>query len=88
MVIAPLTEELPHVTSHEEIREEQSRDSEFQELGKRHGKSRVTDVNMEGILVRNAPLDGSKQIVVPLSLRPRLLLRLEHFPNVSGYPGV
>jgi Integrase zinc binding domain len=51
------------------------------------GKSCVTDVNTEGILVRNAPLDGSKQIVVPLSLRPRVL-RLENSPVVAWHPGV
>jgi hypothetical protein len=34
---------------------------------------------------RNAPLDGSKQIIVPLSLRPLLL---EHFPVVAWHPGV
>jgi hypothetical protein len=86
-VIAPLAEELPQVISHEEIRDEQSRDLECQELGQRQGKSCVTDLNTDGILFRNAPLDGSKQIVVPLSLRPRLL-RLEHFPVVAGHPGV
>jgi transposase InsO family protein len=42
---------------------------------------------MDGILIRNAPLDGSKHVVVPLSLRPRIL-RLEHFPVVSEHPGV
>jgi hypothetical protein len=67
-VIAPLTAELPQVISHEEIRDEQSRDLECQELGQRQGASCVTDFNTEGILVRNAPMDGSKQIVVPLSL--------------------
>jgi Integrase zinc binding domain len=60
---------------------------ECQELGQRQGKSCVTDVNTEGIFVRTAPLDRSKQIVVPLSVRPRLL-RLELFPVVSGHPGV
>jgi Integrase zinc binding domain len=86
-VIAPLTEELPQVISHEEIRDEQSRDFECQELGQRQGASCVTDFNTEGILIRHAPVDGSKQIVVPLSLRPRIL-RLEHFPVVAGHPGV
>jgi hypothetical protein len=86
-VVAPLMEELPQVLSQDEIRDEQSRDLECQELGQQQGTSCVTDVNMEGILVRNAPLDGSKQIIVPLSLRPRLL-RLEHFSVVSGHPGV
>jgi hypothetical protein len=86
-VIAPLTEEMPKVISHEEIRDEQSRDLEFQELGQRQGNYSVTDVNTEGILVRNASLDVSKQIFVPLSLRPRLL-RLENFPVVSRHTGV
>jgi hypothetical protein len=72
-VIAPLTEELPQVIRHEEVRDEQGRDLECQELGQLQGKSSVTDVNTEGILVSNVPVDGSKQIVVPLSLRLRLL---------------
>jgi hypothetical protein len=80
-------EELPQVISHEEIRDEQGRDLECQELGQQQGKSCVTDFNTEGILIRHAPLDGSKQIVEPLSLRPRLL-RMDHFPVVSGHPGV
>jgi Integrase zinc binding domain len=84
-LIAPLTEELPQVISHEEIRDEQSRDLECQELGQLRGKSCVTDVNTESILVRNAP--GWIEIVVPPSLKPRLL-PLKHFPVVAGHPGV
>jgi hypothetical protein len=86
-VIAPLTEELPQVISQEKIRDEQGRDLEFQELSQHQGKSCVTYFNTEGILIRHAPLDGSKQIVVPLSLRPGLL-RMGHFTVVSGHPGV
>jgi Integrase zinc binding domain len=86
-VIAPLAEELPQVISHEEIRDEQSRDLQCQELGQRQVKSCVTDVKTEGIFVRNAPLDGSKKIVVPFSLRHRLI-RLEEFPVVAGHQGV
>ena len=86
-VSATLAEELPQAISHAEIRDEQSRDAECQELSERQGTSCITDVNTDGILIRNAPLDGSKQIVVPLSLRPRLL-QLEHFPVVAGHPGV
>jgi Integrase zinc binding domain len=86
-VIAPLTEELPQVISHEEIRDKQGRGLECQELGQPQGAPCVTDFNTEGILIRHAPLDGSKQIVVPLSLQPRLL-RKEHFPVVDGHPGV
>jgi transposase InsO family protein len=37
--------------------------------------------------VRKAPLDGSRHIVVPGSLRPRLLW-LEHFPVVAAHQGV
>jgi Integrase zinc binding domain len=44
------------------------------------------DLKDGGILFRKAPLDGVEQIVVPLSLRPRLL-HLEHFPRVAGHPG-
>jgi Integrase zinc binding domain len=50
-------------------------------------KDGIIDVDEYGILVRIAPLDGSRQIVVPWSLRP-CLLWLEHFPVVAAHPGV
>jgi Integrase zinc binding domain len=50
-------------------------------------KDCIIDVEEDGILVRIAPLDKSRQIVVPWSLRPRLLW-LEHFPVVAAHPGV
>jgi hypothetical protein len=37
------------------------------------------DLDDNGVMVRIAPLDQYRQIVVPLALQPRLL-HLEHFP--------
>jgi Integrase zinc binding domain len=50
-------------------------------------KDGIIDVDEDGILVRITPLEGSRQIVVPWSLRPRLLW-LEHFRVVAVHPGV
>ncbi len=44
------------------------------------------DVDERGVLVRRAPLEGSVQIVVPESLRPRVL-HLNHYPRLVGHPG-
>jgi Integrase zinc binding domain/Integrase core domain len=38
------------------------------------------------VLGRRSPIDGSIQIVVPVSLRDRLLL-LAHYPPISAHPG-
>jgi Integrase zinc binding domain len=62
-------------------------DDECDALRMSQVKDGIIDVDEDGILVRIAPLDGSRQIVVPWSLRPRLLW-LEHFPVVAGHPGV
>jgi hypothetical protein len=81
------TEEVPLVISREEIRHEQAMDDECDALRMSKVKDGIVDVEEDGILVRIAPLDGSRQIVVPWSLRPRLLW-LEHFPVVAAQPGV
>jgi Integrase zinc binding domain len=39
------------------------------------------------VLCRRSPVDGSKQITVPLSLRSRLLY-LSHHPPIAAHPGV
>ena len=81
------TEEVPQAISREEIRHEQAMDDECDALRISQVKDGIIDVDEDGILVRIAPLDGSRQIVVPWSLRPRLLW-LEHFPVVAAHPGV
>ena len=43
-------------------------------------------INQHGILIRRSTLDGSLQVVVPLSLRRRLL-DIAHFAPTSGHPG-
>jgi transposase InsO family protein len=81
------TEEVPLAISREEIIHEQAMDDECDALRMSKVKDGIIDVDEDGILVRVAPLDRSRQIVVPRSLGPRLL-RLEHFPVVAAHPRV
>jgi hypothetical protein len=81
------TEEVPQAISREEVRHKQAVDDECAALRMNRVKDGIIDVNEGGILVRIAPLDGSRQIVVPWSLRRRLLW-MEHFPVVAAHPGV
>jgi hypothetical protein len=80
-------EVLPKTLQLEELIAEQAQDAECREFADLCGQNTVFDHNDEGLLVRKAPLDGSEQIVVPATLRPRLL-HLEHYPRVAGHPGV
>ena len=43
-------------------------------------------INAEGLICRKAHLDGVEQIVVPTTLRDRVLY-LSHYPATSGHPG-
>ena len=42
--------------------------------------------NEHGLFCRRAPSDGAIQIVLPVSLRERVLL-LAHYPRIAGHPG-
>jgi hypothetical protein len=64
------TEEVPQAISREKIRHDQAVDDELDALRMSLVKNGIIDVDEDGILVRVAPLDGSRQIVVPWSLRP------------------
>ena len=44
------------------------------------------EVNRVGLLCRKAPVDGSLQVVIPQSLRARVLY-LSHYPRLQGHPG-
>jgi Integrase zinc binding domain len=81
------TEEVPLEISREEIRHEQAMDDECDALRMSQVKDGIIDVEKDGILVRIAPLDGSRQIVVSWSLQPHLLWQ-EHFPVVTAHPWV
>ncbi len=74
--------------SKEEWLVEQSYDSLCQTL--RNNAERTPSsgflIREDGLLVRKAILDGRHQIVVPKSLRDRIL-SLSHNPDVSGHPG-
>ena len=78
---------LPQAISLEELRREQEADAECRAMHDDPNKNSVIDLNEDGVLIRKAPLDGAEQIIVPSSLRPRLL-HLEHYPPVAGHPGV
>jgi Integrase zinc binding domain len=85
--LALALDELPREITLHELREEQDRDPEIRELLATGGQGRVIDVNPYGIIVRKAPIDGYEQILVPTTLRPRVLL-FEHHPKSVGHPGV
>ncbi len=68
----------------EEFVDEQERDTRCQAL-RAHGGSQ-NNFDSSGILVRIFPLDGRGQIVVPETLRPRVL-RLAHFTVLARHPG-
>ena len=77
--------------SMEEIIKEQAEDAfcsqKRAELDSFHdGNHSRFSVNEDGILVRESPLDAVRQIVIPKSLRPRLL-HLQHVPPLAGHPG-
>jgi hypothetical protein len=82
-------EDLPQTIQLEELRREQQNDAECRKF---LDQSIITpgssvNVNMDGVLVRKAPLDGVEQIIVPSALRGRLL-HLDHYPPSVGHPGV
>jgi Integrase zinc binding domain len=81
------TEEVPQAISREEIRHEQAMEDECDAFRMNRVKEGIIDVDEDGISVRIAPLDASRQIVVLWSLRPRLLW-LEHFFVVAAHQGV
>jgi Integrase zinc binding domain len=80
-------DEHPREITLNDLRYEQYRDPEIMELLATARPGRVIDMNPYGIIVRKAPLDGCEQILVPISLRPRVLY-LEHHPKSIGHPGV
>ena len=82
-----LAEVRPAAIQTEELMREQATDPDCQRYSTYAGPDSLFDFNEDGILVRKAPLDGSRQVVVPASLQPRVL-HLEHFPKTAGHPGI
>jgi hypothetical protein len=66
--LALALDELPREITLNELREEQDRDPEIRELLATAGPGRVIDVNLYGINVLKAPIDGCEQILVPTTL--------------------
>jgi RNase H-like domain found in reverse transcriptase/Reverse transcriptase (RNA-dependent DNA polymerase)/Integrase zinc binding domain/Chromo (CHRromatin Organisation MOdifier) domain/Integrase core domain len=70
----------------DELRREQTMDEDCKRLLATAPRTGLYDLDKDGLLIRIAPSDGSRQTVVPSSLVPRLLY-LEHYPAASGHPG-
>jgi Integrase zinc binding domain len=83
---ADAEEVLPQAIQTEELIWEQARDTECKAFAAFAGLDSIFNFNADGLLVRIAPLDKAKQIVVLASLRPRIL-HLEHSPQTAGHPG-
>ncbi len=75
--------ELTPITSEEFLRE-QATDTLCLELANRNDS--MFDYNEVGLLVRLAPLDGARQVVMPKSLQPRVL-RIAHYPRLVAHQG-
>ena len=69
----------------EEFVEAQATDSYCQQVQKEVdlGTSKLFQINNRGLLVRIAPLDRAEQVVVPASLRAKVL-NLCHYPRLVG----
>jgi hypothetical protein len=72
--------------STDELRREQANDPTSQGLLTMAGGARLYDVDEDGLLIRIAPIDGSRQVVVLDSLTSRILY-LEHYTPTVGHPG-
>ena len=72
----------------EEFVEAQATESYRQQVRKEVylGKSKLFQINNPGLLVRKAPLDRAEQVVVPASLRAKVL-NLCHYPRLVGHSG-
>ena len=70
----------------EEIREAQGQDDACRRLLAIQPTKGVYDLDEEGLLIRIAPSDGTRQIVVPPGLIRRVLYN-EHYPVSAGHPG-
>jgi len=83
------TDLIPEPITVEEWLTEQSSDSLCQQLQREidQKKTERYRLNPQGILVRTLPLEETTQVVVPESLRPRILLSY-HQAAVAGHPGV
>jgi transposase InsO family protein len=81
------TKALPAAIQIEEFQAEQAADTDCQRWLESAKPGNPFDIDENGLLIRIAPLDQSRQTVIPKSLQPRLL-HLEHYPPVAGHPGV
>ena len=69
-----------------EFRVAQAADQDCQRFLSLSTRAGLFDLNEEGVLIRIAPSDGSRQIVVPRVLVSRILFT-EHYPPAVGHPG-
>ena len=79
-------EENEGALTHEELRDAQARDKTCCKLLEDPPNSGMYDVDQRGLLIRIAPSDGSRQIIVPRVLIRRILHN-EHYPSSAGHTG-
>jgi Integrase zinc binding domain len=65
---------------------ERADDPECQTFKATSSLIRLYDLDDRVVLIRIAPSDGSKQVVIPKSLRSKVLY-LEHYPTAMAHPG-
>jgi Integrase zinc binding domain len=74
------------VLSTDDLLSEQTEDSKCQNVTAESSPNGLYDLDDRLILIRIAPSDGFKQVVVPKSLRSKALY-LEHYPTTVAHPG-
>jgi Integrase zinc binding domain len=79
-------EESEGAVSLDELRDAQSRDEQCRQLMDVNPRGALFDLDSRGLVIRIAPSDGTRQIVVPRGLIRRILVN-EHYPATAGHPG-
>jgi Integrase zinc binding domain len=85
-VIPSGTEDDVSALSTADLLSEQADDPECQRFKAASSLHGLYDLDERVVLIRIAPSDGSKQVVVPKSLRSKVLY-LEHYPTAVAHPG-
>jgi Integrase zinc binding domain len=79
------TEDDVSALSTADLLSEQADDPECQSFKAASSLNGLYDLDERGVLIRIAPSDGSKHVVVPKSLRSKVLY-LEHCPKAVSHP--
>jgi Integrase zinc binding domain len=85
-VVPDRPEENEGAVSLDELRDAQSRDERCRQLMDVNPRGALLDLDSRGLVIRIAPSDGTRQIVVPRGLIQRILVN-KHYPATAGHPG-